>query len=404
MSKTKRSRRLEKASAHKAADRVEAAGVKPYHAHYQVKYFLAYVIKPTHWWLIALVIFISLGVLGVGLKYLEESARSERARLQQDPSAKGGDLLAGINPFLSPPPPSPTPQLSKEYIYAGSRMLAVEDAHASAIPPTDLAFWRPSNGNWYCLGGAAGSQGFQAGWGTNGDQPAPGDYDGDGKTDLSIFRPSTGTWWIYRSSDSTYYTISPLGTTSDVVAQADFDGDGKTDPAVFRSSTQSWYIYQSSTSSSVSAQFGATGDAPAAADYDGDGKADIATWRNSNLTFYYYSSSLSQQQTQGLGSSGTAYTAVPGDYDGDGKADFALFSAGSWIVKPSGGGSNITLSWGTAGDIAVQNDYDGDGKCDFAIWRPSTGYWWIVNSHDSTYRANQWGQNGDIPVPALYRR
>src|SRR2546430_1867269 len=34
---------------------------------------------------------------------------------------------------------TPTPQLSKEYIYAGSRLLAVEDANANAAPPTDLA-------------------------------------------------------------------------------------------------------------------------------------------------------------------------------------------------------------------------------------------------------------------------
>jgi len=35
-------------------------------------------------------------------------------------------------------PSSATPQLSKEYIYAGSRMLAVEDANANAAPPADL--------------------------------------------------------------------------------------------------------------------------------------------------------------------------------------------------------------------------------------------------------------------------
>jgi hypothetical protein len=69
----------------------------------------------------------------------------------------------------------------------------VEDAGASAIPPADLAVWRPSNGNWYCLGGF-GSQQFVAAWGMNGDMPAQGDYDNDGKTDLAIFRPSTGTW------------------------------------------------------------------------------------------------------------------------------------------------------------------------------------------------------------------
>ena len=39
--------------------------------------------------------------------------------------------------LIAPEPvPSPTPVLAKEYIYAGSRLLAVEDANANAPTPT----------------------------------------------------------------------------------------------------------------------------------------------------------------------------------------------------------------------------------------------------------------------------
>src|SRR5438445_4593210 len=99
---------------------------------------------------------------------------------------------------LAMPSATPTPQLSKEYIYAGSRLLAVEDANANAAPPADLAVWRPSNGEWYVLGGTNSAQTY-FNWGTSGDVPVPGDFDGDGKTDFSIFRPSSSTWWVYRS-------------------------------------------------------------------------------------------------------------------------------------------------------------------------------------------------------------
>jgi hypothetical protein len=55
-------------------------------------------------------------------------------------------------------------------------------------------------------------------------------------------------------------------------------------------------------------------------------------------------------------------------------------------------------------DIAVEGDYDSDGVTDVAVWRPSTGYWYIQQSQSNTLRSTQWGQSGDIPVPAPYRR
>src|ERR1044072_6229443 len=410
MSHNKRTRRPETASAFTVTNSVETTDPRKNASsddRHSVRGFFAYFKNPSHWWLIALIAFLSLGVFGAGLKYLEDSAREERARQKQNPLVKNESLLASLKPFSPSPTPTPALQASKDYVYAGSRLLAVEDAGASAVPPADLAVWRPSNGNWYCLGGAGGSQGFTVSWGMNGDSPTPGDYDNDGKTDLAIFRPSSGTWWIVNSSNNTYYTVSLgfVGRSGDLTAQADFDGDGKTDPALFRPSNQAWYIFYSSTGNLGSAQFGATNDAPAAADYDGDGKADIATWRDAEAKFYIYSSSLSQMQTQTLGNSGSK--AVPADYDGDGKADYAIRTGNNWIIRQRSNGQTQTLTWYLSTDDAVQNDYDGDGKVDVAVWRPSgkaAGSWFIRNSHDGSIRIESWGMAGDIPVPALYRR
>lgn len=143
-------------------------------------------------------------------------------------------------------------------------------------------------------------------------------------------------------------------------------------------------------------------------DYDGDGKADVAVWRPSGKTFHVLRSSDGGYQSQTLADA-TSDTVVSFDYDGDGRDDYAIFnSSGTWLIKQSANGALISILWGTTGDKEVPNDYDGDGKVDLAVWRPSTGYWLIRQStrvgQTDELRAVQWGQNGDVPVPAFYRR
>jgi hypothetical protein len=358
--------------------------------------FLGYL--KIHVWASVAILVLTLLALAGGLKYLEEDPQREMAKNSKDRS-----LLSSINPFMPTPTPTPTPQLSKEYIYAGSRLLAVEDAGASAIPPADLAVWRPSDGYWYVMGGTGSAQTFQQ-WGSSADQPAPGDYDGDGKTDFAIYRGSEGNWYIIPSSTGSYYAVAQ-GANGDKPVPGDYDGDGKTDTALFRSSNATWYVKKSSDSTSYSQAFGISTDKTAQGDFDGDGKTDPTVWRPGDKTFYALRSSDGYWFSVQVGSTGTDLP-VPCDYDGDGTGDMAVLSGNSWIIRNSSTGSIPTpIAWQNAGDIPVQNDYDGDGKCDIAGWRNSTGDWYIRKSASSgALRLEHWGQSGDIPVPALYRR
>jgi len=368
--------------------------------------------------MVGIIAFVTLGVVASGLKYLDESAQQEinrRANPRRNLNERSEQsFLNKVNPFLPTPTPTPLP-LSKEYVYAGSRLLAVEDKNASAAPPSDLAIWRPSSGEWWVMAGT-GTQQVNQQWGSSGDVPVPGDYDGDGKTDFAVFRPSDNNWYLIYSSTGGTAQFA-YGASGDKAVPADYDGDGKTDIAVFRNSNTTWYISQSSTSSTVSGAFGVSGDIPAPADFDGDGKADPGVFRESstpnNSKFYSLNSTNLQTQETTFG---VQYDKpVCADYDGDGKADIALWrsSDATWYIKQSTDASTQSIQFGIGTDTPVYNDYDGDGKVDIAVWRGTAssspggdvGKWYIRNSSNpSSTRIETWGAAGDKPVPAFWKR
>ena len=79
----------------------------------------------SNWLVVGIIALLSLGALGAGLKYLEDDAKREIARreLQKGKIIEKQEesLLNRINPFLPASLPNPTPQLSRELIYSGSK-------------------------------------------------------------------------------------------------------------------------------------------------------------------------------------------------------------------------------------------------------------------------------------------
>jgi hypothetical protein len=84
--------------------------------------------------------------------------------------------------------------------------------------------------------------------------------------------------------------------------------------------------------------------------------------------------------------------------------DFAVFrpSTGTWYARRTVSSGFISQQWGQGGDVPVPADYDGDATTDFAVWRPSTGVWYILRSATNTLMAVAWGTTGDKPVSGDY--
>ena len=150
---------------------------------------------------------------------------------------------------------------------------------------------------WYYIGSLTPNGGVTAvQWGQNGDYPAPGDYDGDGKYDFCVQRndgSGQGVFFLNKSNGGTEALV--WGTASDYIVPGDYDGDGRDDFAVVRGSGGQilWSVLGRNGNNII--HFGqpwglAATDFPTQGDYDGDGKTDIAVWRptgNSEQNYFF---------------------------------------------------------------------------------------------------------------------
>lgn len=100
---------------------------------------------------------------------------------------------------------------------------------------------------------------------------------------------------------------------------------------------------------------------------------------------------------------GTLSGSAVSNFDNDLKSDIAVWrpSTRFWYVMNSSDGNFQAAPFGLTGDKIAPGDYDGDGINDLAVFRPSTGVWYVRKSTGGFIIA-QFGLDGDIPAVGDY--
>ena len=237
----------------------------------------------------------------------------------------------------------------------------------------DITIWRSGAFAYFYIM-QSGTNTFRAEqFGTTGDDPRMiYDYDGDGRTDPAVYRSGPQGFLYYKASSannpSGNYTAVQWGTTGDLPVPGDFDGDGKGDICVQRNVNGSGVFYcLNSTAGFKAFNFGSGTDVVVPGDYDGDGKTDISVTRIINGVSNWFPLSSVDGSFKSIVWGTSSAIAAQGDYDGDGKTDIAVWqpvSAAStfggqsaYYVLPSNGSPFYSFNWGVVGDIPV-NGYN----------------------------------------------
>lgn len=111
-------------------------------------------------------------------------------------------------------------------------------------------------------------------YGSAGDQPVAGDFNGDGVSTIGVFRD--GTWYLDIDGNGHWSpgdVTAEFGQSGDLAVVGDFDGDGVSQLGVYRGGT--WYL-DTNHNHMLDAQdkvfeLGGPHDRPAVGDFDGDG-------------------------------------------------------------------------------------------------------------------------------------
>lgn len=179
-------------------------------------------------------------------------------------------------------------------------------ALSHAAPAAQIGVFRSQTGQWFLdfSGNSAwdrcGPDGCLGQFGTLGDQPAIGDWSGDGVPRIGVFRPGTGQWFLDLNGNSAWDgcgidgCLGPFGAQNDLPVIGDWSGDGVPKIGVFRPGTGQWFLdrdgnglWDDCGTDECMGPFGAQNDLPVLADVNGDDILEMGVFRPSTGQWFF---------------------------------------------------------------------------------------------------------------------
>jgi hypothetical protein len=215
--------------------------------------------------------------------------------------------------------------------------------------------------------------------GTTGDIPVTGDWNTTMEKRIGVFR--NGFWIIDRNGNFLWDGTGPggdlvtgFGTTGDIPVVGDWNGNHKEKIGVFRNGF--WILDNNGnfqwdgtgTGGDLVAGFGAAGDVPVVRDYNGDYLPEIGVFRPStgqwiidkNRNYQWDGTGFGQDVTASLGQNGDV--GVAAELNGNANHEIGVFRNGFWILDYNGNylwdgpGDDKVAGFGTTGDIPVMGN------------------------------------------------
>jgi hypothetical protein len=191
-------------------------------------------------------------------------------------------------------------------------------------------------------------------FGSPGDIPLVGDWNGDGFDEIGSFNPGNLFFYLDRNANGRWdgpaggdlqYRLG--GRSTDTPLVGDWNGDGVDEIGVFRNRN---FLVDFNANGRWDRQaggdrvfaFGAFGDLPLIGDWNGDGTDDVGTYRSGNTKFYVDANGSGRWDAGDVGHRfrSAVETPLAGDWDGDGDDDIGTYDSGnlSFYLDASGNG------------------------------------------------------------------